>query len=183
MCKEIHIKKTRTTPYHPQSDGMVEHFNRTLVRMLISYINNHQSDWGEHLPFLIMAYRSGEHETTGFSPTYLMLGREVSTPLDIMFEIPSSVRRIPENQWALALKEKLEDSNSFVRNNVSGAMLRQKSLHGLKLSWQEFNKDDEVYVFFSRYLPKSPKLTILSHHPIFCLEYHFLFCDHRAFTF
>ena len=67
--------------------------------MLKSYINNHQSDWDEHLPILTLAYRSVAHETTGFSPTNLMLGREVSTPLDIMFEIPSSVRNIPENQY------------------------------------------------------------------------------------
>ena len=160
MCKVLHIKKTRTTPYHPQSDGMVERFNKTLVRMLKSYINDHQSDWDEQLPFLTMAYRSVEHETTGFSPNYLMLGREVSTPLDIMFEMPTSVESIPENQWAWALKEKLEEAYSFVRNNVPGAMLRQKSLHDLKLSWQKFNKDDEVYVFFPRYLPgQSPKLT------------------------
>ena len=160
MCKVLHIKKTRTTPYHPQSDGMVERFNKTLVRMLKSYINNHQSDWDEHLPFLTMAYRSAEHETTGFSPNYLMLGREVSTPLDIMYEMPSSIRSIPENQWAWALKEKLEEAYSCVRNHVPGAMLRQKSLHDLKLSWQKFNKDDEVYVYFPRYLPgQSPKLT------------------------
>ena len=158
----LHIKKTRTrtTPYHPQSDGMVERFNKTLVRMLKSYINNHQSDWDEHLPFLTMAYRSAEHETTGFSPNYLMLGREVSTPLDIMFEMPSSIRGIPENRWAWALKEKLEEAYSCVRNHVPGAMLRQKSLHDLKLSWQRFNKDDKVYVYFPRYLPgQSPKLT------------------------
>ena len=86
-CKVQHIKKTRTTPYHPQSDGMAEQFNKTLVRTLKSYINNPQSDWDEHLQFLTLAYRSVEHDTTG----YLMLGREVSTPLDIMFEIPSSV--------------------------------------------------------------------------------------------
>ena len=160
MCKVLHIKKTRTTPYHPQSDGMLERFNKTLVRMLKSYINDHQSDWDEQLPFLTMAYRSVEHETTGFSPNYLMLGREVSTPLDIMFEIPSSVRSIPENQWAWSLKEKLEEAYSFVQNNVPGAMIRRKSLHDLKLSWQKFNKDDEVYVFFPRYLHgQSPKLT------------------------
>ena len=60
MCKVLHIKKTRT-PYHPQSDGMVERFNKTLVRMLKSYINDHQYDWDEQLPFLTMAYRSVEH--------------------------------------------------------------------------------------------------------------------------
>ena len=71
MCKVLHIKKTRTTPYHPQSGGMVERFIKTLVRMLKSYINDHQSDWDEQLPFLTMAYRSVEHETTGSAQTIL----------------------------------------------------------------------------------------------------------------
>ena len=66
-----------------------------------------------------------------------MLGREDSTPLDKIFEMPSSIRSIPENPWAWAWKEKLEDAYSFVRNNVLEAMLRQKPLHVLKLSWQK----------------------------------------------
>lgn len=44
MCKVLHIKKTRTTPYHPQSYGMVERFNKTLVTMLSAYVNDHHSD-------------------------------------------------------------------------------------------------------------------------------------------
>lgn len=43
MCKVLHIKKTRTTPYHPQSDGMVERFNKTLVTILSAYVNDHHS--------------------------------------------------------------------------------------------------------------------------------------------
>ena len=34
MCRLLDIKKTRTTPYHPESDGMVERFNRTLEAQL-----------------------------------------------------------------------------------------------------------------------------------------------------
>lgn len=43
-CKILHIKKTRTTPYHPQSDGMMERFNMTLVTMSSAYVNDHHSD-------------------------------------------------------------------------------------------------------------------------------------------
>ena len=148
----LHIQKTRTTPYHPQSDGMVERFNKTLVRMLKAYVNEHQSDWDELLPFVTMAYRSVEHETTGCNPNYLMLGREVATPLDVMYEILPSVKDIPENRWAWDLKEKMELAHTFVRENVPGAMLRQKSLHDQKTFWHKFNVGDEVYVFFPRHL-------------------------------
>lgn len=144
MCKMLNVKKTRTTPYHPQSDGMVERFNKTLVRMLKTYVNDHQSDWDEYLPYVTMAYRSVEHETTGCSPNYLMLGREVQTPLDIMYEMPARIKSTPANQWAWELKEKMEVAHRIVRENISEAMLRQKSLHDRKVSWEKFKKDDEV---------------------------------------
>ena len=83
MCRLLGIRKTRTTPYHPQSDGMVERFNRTLTTMLSAYVNEHHSDWDTFLPYVMMAYRSARHETTGFTPNKLMLGRETATPLDI----------------------------------------------------------------------------------------------------
>ena len=89
MCKLLGIHKTRTTPYHPQSDGMVERFNRTLAAMLSAYVSENHRDWDEQLPYVTMAYRSTEHETTGMSPNMLMFGREVSTPLDLVYELPN----------------------------------------------------------------------------------------------
>lgn len=108
MCKVLYIKKTRTTPYHPQSDGFVERFNKTLVTKLSANVNDHHSDWDEHLPYVMMAYRTSLHETTGFTPNQLTLGREVSTPLDIMYEMPRSVKYIPRHKWSWQLKENME---------------------------------------------------------------------------
>lgn len=115
LCKVVHIKKTWTTPYHPQNDGMVERFNKTLVTMLSAYVNVHHSDLDEHLPYVMMAYRTSLHETTGFTPNQLMLGREVSTPLDIMYEMPRSVHYAPRDQWAWQLKENMEPAHIYVR--------------------------------------------------------------------
>ena len=160
LCKMLNIRKTRTTPYHPQSDGLVERFNRTLASMLRAYVNEHHTDWDEHLPYVLMAYRSTEQETTGCSPNYLMLGREVATPLDIMFEMPGSVKVIPPNRWAWELKERLENAHRFVRQSMDQAMLRQKTSHDQKLKWQSFQPGEEVYVYFPRYLEgHSKKLT------------------------
>ena len=97
MCRLLQIQKTRTTPYHPQSDGMVERNNRTILTMLSAFVNEHQNDWDEHLPYISMAYRAAEHETTGNTPNYMMLGREVTTPLDIQYCMPRSIAHIPQN--------------------------------------------------------------------------------------
>ncbi|XP_061183319.1 uncharacterized protein LOC133191588 [Saccostrea echinata] len=91
-----------------QSDGMIERFNKTLVTMLSAFANEHHSDWDIYLPYVMMAYRASVHETTGFTPNYLMLGREVSAPLDIMYDMPNAVKCIPSNQWAWNLKKTME---------------------------------------------------------------------------
>ena len=58
MCNSLGMEKTRTTPLHPQSDGMVERFNRTIEEMLCKFVAENQRDWDGHLPILMMAYRS-----------------------------------------------------------------------------------------------------------------------------
>ena len=86
ICKLLGIEKTRTTPLHPQSDGQVERFNRTLVEMLRGRLQPDQKDWDLQLSACMMAYRSSAHESTRFTPNQLMLGREIEVPLDVMTE-------------------------------------------------------------------------------------------------
>ena len=71
--------------------------------MLRAYVGDHQRDWDTHLPYLMMAYRSAEHETTGCTTNALMLGREVATPIDIMYQMPSGLGQVPQNRWAWEL--------------------------------------------------------------------------------
>jgi transposase InsO family protein len=111
MCVLLGIGKTRTNPYHPKSDGMVERFNKTLEAMLSAYVGDHQRDWDSHLPYVMMACRSAEHETTTLTSNMLMLGRETSTPMDLMYEMPSSIKMKPANMWVWKLRERLEDAH------------------------------------------------------------------------
>jgi len=88
VCTLLGIHKTRTTALHPQSDGMVERYNRTIEAQLATFFQDHQKDWDRHLPLLLMSYRSAVHETTKFTPAMLMFGRELSVPLDLLIGRP-----------------------------------------------------------------------------------------------
>ena len=105
MCVLLGVRKTRTTPYHPQSYGQVERFNRTQTSMLSNYVAEKRRDWDAHLSKVLMAYRSSEHETTKCTP-YFMFGREVRLRVDIMFG------RCPEEP-GVNLRNALEQANDY----------------------------------------------------------------------
>ena len=67
--------------------------------------------------------RAAEHETTGITPNYMMLGREVTTPLDIQYCMPRSIAHIPQNSWAWILEDRMEETHKHVRENVKGAKI------------------------------------------------------------
>ena len=80
-CKILKIECTRTTLWRPQSDGMVERLNRTIGTMLRLYANKDQSDWDEWLPLCNMAYNGSVHSSSGYSPFFLMYGRDLRLPI------------------------------------------------------------------------------------------------------
>ena len=89
-----------------------------------------------------------------------MLGREVATPLDVMYEMPPSVSDIPQHKWVWEPKARLEEDHSAVRHHTGQEMRRQKRYHDAKVNWQTFKKADKVYVFFpQRKAGHSPKFT------------------------
>ena len=88
VCMLLDIEKTRTTPLHPQSDGMVELLSRILEAMLSKFVQESQRNSDQILPLLAMAYRSAIHESTGCTPNELMFGRDVRLPADLMFGSP-----------------------------------------------------------------------------------------------
>ena len=72
--------KTKTTPYHPHSDGLVERFNRTLLAMLAMFVSREHDNWDDLLPFMMLAYNTTVYTTTGFTPYRLVFGEECSLP-------------------------------------------------------------------------------------------------------
>ncbi|VDI13937.1 Hypothetical predicted protein [Mytilus galloprovincialis] len=70
ICKLMNTKKTFTTAYHPETDGLVERFNGTLTAMLSMYVSGHQRDWDTFIPFVLFAYRTSLHESIQETPFF-----------------------------------------------------------------------------------------------------------------
>lgn len=112
ICTILNIAKTRTTAYHPQCDGLVERFNRTLLSMLATTVVDHPFDWEEALPKMCMAYNSSVHSTTGYAPFFLMYGREARLPIDIVYGVPAQEQHddVTCSTYASNLKKSLRTS-------------------------------------------------------------------------
>ena len=90
IFKLLGVHKSRTTPYHPQSDGLVEWYNRTLLSMLSTAAADHPFHWEDYLCHLCMAYNTSTHPTTGFTLFNLMFGSQDYMPIEIMYGSPNS---------------------------------------------------------------------------------------------
>jgi len=66
LCKLLQIEKSRTTPYHPQEDGLVERANHTLLSMLSTVVGEHKETWEAYLRPICMAYSTSIQPTTSY---------------------------------------------------------------------------------------------------------------------
>ena len=106
------VGHSRTTPYHPQWNGHVERFNRTLLNMLRTLPETQKSLWTDHLNQVVHAYNCTKNEATGFSPFYLLFGRHPRLPIDMIFGIDRTGNQGShtqyEAQWQKAMSEAYE---------------------------------------------------------------------------
>lgn len=160
MCSALGIRKTRTTPLHPQSDGLVERFMRTLGTQLALLTSQDQRDWDVQLPWVMLACRSAVQETTGCSPALLMLGRELRTPPQLMYGQPPDAPEAPAGpEYARQLQDRLDKAHKFARCQAETAGMRQKRLYDLRVRGQHFKAGDHVWVYSpKRKKGRSPKL-------------------------
>ncbi|CAJ1064638.1 uncharacterized protein LOC120723181 [Xyrichtys novacula] len=140
------VKGIKTTPYHPQTDGLVERYNQTLKNMLRKFVSQTGSDWDQWLPYLLFAYREVPQASTGFSPFELLYGRQVRGPLDLLRDYWEDPKASGESivAYVVKMRERLEKMATLAKENMTMAQEKQKTWYDQKARERVFQPGQKV---------------------------------------
>lgn len=141
LCQTSHLL---TTAYHPQTNGLTERFNKTLADMLSMYVDVEQRNWDTILPFVTFAYNSAKQDTTGFSPFFLVHGRDVQTPLDVIF--PHNTEN-QDDSYAQQLITRAEEARQLAKIHILDAQATDKQRYDERHRPVSYSVGDLVWVF------------------------------------
>ena len=145
VCKLMGTTKVNTTACHPQTDGLVEHFNSFISQSLSMYVRTNQRDWDEFLPSILFAYRTSP-ATTCDSPFYLLYGREPRLPLDVSLLPPTQLSAsIEEHRKRIVLQ--LEEAQRLAKQNIEHTQQQMKIRYDQTSLNPSYKIGQKVWVF------------------------------------
>ena len=145
LCKLLEVRKTRTSPRNPRCNGQTERFNKTLVPMIRAFIKGEQKNWDLYLGCLTSAYRATENESTGFTPNFLMLGREVKLPMEVTVD-RNSKSLVSYGDYVDGLRSRLQKAHEIAGKHLESTLDRQKCYYDAKCYLNLFNPGDMVWM-------------------------------------
>lgn len=146
LCKITGIAKSHTSPYHPQGNGTTERFNRTLMNMLGTLDPHLKPRWHEYVDAMTHAYNCTQHDSTGYSPYFLMYGRHPRLPVDLVFGLTSGDGPCEYSDYVQDLQDCLKYACAQADESSREAKEQQKKHYDRKVRRHAFVPGDRVLV-------------------------------------
>ena len=147
LCDIMDVRKSRTTPYHPMSNGITERMNRNLLKMLGTLENYQKADLKKHLSALVHSYNCMPQDSTGFSPYFLLFGREPRLPVDLAFGLDTiNESKRPKTKYVQDMKERMRKSYEIAIAASHRAKDKQKEYYDMKTRGAVIQTGDTVLV-------------------------------------
>uniref|UniRef100_A0A8C7X5J0 Gypsy retrotransposon integrase-like protein 1 n=1 Tax=Oryzias sinensis TaxID=183150 RepID=A0A8C7X5J0_9TELE len=133
------VSGSHTTPYHPQGNGQVERFNRTLLAMLRNLPEHAKTDWKASLAKVVHAYNCTRSEATGYAPYFLLFGRQPRLPIDLMFGLTVKDQSPSHEDYAEKWRTRMTEayqlaSKTAIKEGVRGKIHYDKKVFGAELN-------------------------------------------------
>jgi len=149
LCTLYNVKKSRTTPYHPQGNGQCERFNRTMHDLLRSLPPDKKKAWTNYLPELVYAYNCTPHSSTGYSPFHLLFGVEPVLPIDVILQrdrTDAHRKTTSVDDWLAAHRTKVLYAWKKAGERTQKETDQRKARHDTKSSAPPLQRGDLVYL-------------------------------------
>src|SRR6185437_11508689 len=149
LCEKFLSRHKFSSPYHPQTNGMVEHLNRTLCESLAKV--KRDDDWDLHISAVLLAYRTKKHATTGYTPFQLVYGRQAILSIEALLPVePQEETEINlQNSIlhrAFELIDKLPDLQNDAQEKTRKSQQKQKEYFDTKIHPETFEIGDKVWI-------------------------------------
>ncbi|XP_076455497.1 uncharacterized protein LOC143290093 [Babylonia areolata] len=145
LCRIYGVKKTRTTPYHPQGNAQCERFNRSLHDLLRTLPPEQKRRWPIHLPEVVQAYNNTPHASTGFSPHFLLFGQEPRLPVDDLLGRPEPTATGAVD-WVRQHRQRLQVAHQRALHQLQQAALQRVNFNRQHSTAHDLHVGDYVYV-------------------------------------
>ena len=133
LTKLLQLDKTRTIAFHPQSNEVIERTNRTQLNMLAKTTDKNQRNWSELLPYVMLAYRISVHESTGYTPYFLLFSHEATLPINLQFSAPSDATWTNYREYVAETRLRFHTAYEQTRQYLKGQQKRQHALYNAKV--------------------------------------------------
>ena len=150
LLKQLSVKHTPTTSYHPQCNGLCERFNKTLCDILSKYVNENQNNWDVLIPYALFAYNTAKQDSTNETPFRLVYGRDPILPIDNTLNLPNNNKEI---------RNSIDKIRKEVKDRLERSNIEQSIHYDKKRRSYEYAIGDLVLVYMpTREVGKSTKL-------------------------
>jgi hypothetical protein len=146
ICETLNIKKTRTTAYHPQGDGQVERFNKSMIHAISKMMDDSETKdrWDILLDDVVASYNATVHATTNYTPNYLWYGRELRFTIGNVIEKPEDKQNLCD--YVLKLKQNLAKAYDIARFALKKKALEVKNYHDRNANLKVYKPGEKVMI-------------------------------------
>ena len=145
VYEELNIARTMTPAFSPQSNP-VERTHRDLGQLLRASVDEHGQDWEECLPACLWAIRVAKNRSTGYSPFFMLFGRDPALEIDLIYGTPSKEKYGP-HQYVNLLRQRLNATFKVARENMQASISRARHQYRENSGGEKLKAGDLVWLF------------------------------------